>query len=136
MRKIICISLLTLAGLACACHHAHAADAEELAPGFAQCMEKAESTSDSIECLTGAYKHWDKILNENFKKAKEACKDSEQAEKCEKDLMKAQRLWIQYKEAMFPVIDALHGGGSMARMLADEFAASETKKQAQLLQPE
>lgn len=135
MRKILCISLLTLAGIIGLCHQAQAAE-EELAPGFSQCMEKAESTAASIECLTAAYKHWDKILNENFKKAKAACKDSEHSEKCDKDLMKAQKFWIQYKEAMFPVIEELHGGGSMSRMMADEFAASETKKQAQLLQPE
>ena len=136
MRKILAVALVMPACFLFACHPAHAAAPEELAPGFAQCMEKAESTAASIECLTAAYNHWDKILNENFKRAREACKDSEHADKCEKDLVKAQRLWIQYKEAMFPVIDELNGGGSMARLMVNDFAVSETKKQARLLEPE
>lgn len=107
--------------------------AEELAPGFDACTGKAQNTAENLECIEKAYKYWDKILNENFNVAKDACSEAENPKKCASDLVKAQRLWIQYKEAMAPVIDELNGGGSLSRILSNSFIARETKKQAMLL---
>lgn len=118
--------------LFCAPGHAE----EELAPGFDMCAEKAESTADQIECATNAYLYWDKILNANYKKAKSGCEDFEHPKQCVSELLKAQRSWIKYKEEMINVIFMINGGGSLARLQADVFAATETKKQAQLLSAE
>ena len=107
---------------------------EELAPGFSACEEKADNMADNIECAVNAYKYWDEKLNANFKKAKSLCADAENPKACESQLLKAQRLWIQYKEAMAQTLFQIHGGGSLARLESDMFFARETKKQAQLLQ--
>lgn len=108
---------------------------EELAPGFNACTEKAQSTADNLECLTAAYNHWDKILNANFKKAQAACADAMDAKQCRARLLKAQRLWIQYKEAMAEALYGMGGGGTMDNMAVGDFLAEETKKQARLLEP-
>lgn len=109
------------------------AAADELAPGFDACAEKAQSAAESLECLDKAFKYWDKILNENFNAAKDACSEAEKPKQCAQNLIKAQRLWIQYKETMAPLIAELNGGGSLSRILADTFVVRETKKQAKLL---
>lgn len=109
----------------------HAED--ELAPGYNECNDRAESMVDNIECAASAVVHWDRILNANYKKAQEACEGVEKPEQCKKDLLKAQRLWIQYKEVMAEVITNLEGGGSLARLSANTFVARETRKQAELL---
>lgn len=107
--------------------------AEELAPGYDECTQKAQSTVDNIDCLNDAYKYWDKILNDSFNVARDACSEADKPKKCADELLKAQRLWIQYKEAMAPVISELNGGGSLSRLLADTFLVRETRKQARLL---
>lgn len=107
---------------------------EELAPGFNACTEKAQSTVDNLECLTAAYNHWDKVLNANFKKAQAACADAMDAKQCRARLLKAQRLWIQYKAAMAEALYAMGSGGTMDNLTVGDFAARETKKQAQLLE--
>ena len=109
---------------------------EELAPGYNACTEKAQSTADNLECLTAAYNHWDKVLNANFKKAQTACTDTSDAKECRAKLLKAQRLWIQYKEAMGDALYGMGSGGTMDSLTVGHFLAEETKKQAQLLSPE
>lgn len=106
---------------------------EELAPGFHACTDKAQSTADNLECLTAAYEYWDKRLNANFKKAQGACEDTGDAKQCRARLLKAQRLWIQYKEAMGDALYGMGGGGTMDSLTVGTFLAHETKKQAQLL---
>lgn len=110
------------------------AENTELAPGYDACMDKAQSTADYIDCANNAYEHWDKILNARFAQAKQFCANSEKPKECAANLLKAQKLWIQYKEAMYPVIGELNGGGSMSRLEENIFAVKETKKQAELLQ--
>lgn len=128
MRKALITSLTCLFLLAVS-----SVKAEELAPGFDECEGKAQSSADNLECLSQAYTYWDNILNENFKVAKDACSEAERPKVCVANLVKAQRLWIQYKETMASVVMDLNGGGSLSRILANSFLARETKKQAKLL---
>ncbi len=123
---IMAMGLLLVSGVA------HA-ETEELAPGFDACTEKAQSTADNLDCLSEAFTYWDKILNDNFAVSKDACSEVEKPKQCVADLLKAQRLWIQYKEEMAAVIMELNGGGSLSRLLANSFVVRETKKQAKLL---
>ena len=133
LMKSLCAPLflaLTIGGgMSATCARAE----EELAPGFHACTEKAQSTADNLECLTAAYNHWDKALNANFKKAQAACEDTPNAKECRARLLKAQRLWIQYKEAMGDALYGMGGGGTMDSLTVGTFLAEETKKQAQLL---
>ena len=108
---------------------------EELAPGFNVCTEKAKSTVDNLDCLNAAYEYWDKELNANFKKSLAACDDGSDAKQCRAKILKAQRLWVQYKEAMGEALYAMGGRGTLDSLTVGNFAAEETKKQAKLLAP-
>lgn len=134
--KSLCALLFLVLPVCAALCVADARAEEELAPGFHACTEKAQSTADNVECLTAAYNYWDKALNTNFKKAQTACADASDAKECRAKLLKAQRLWIQYKEAMVDALYAMGGGGTMDQLTVGDFAARETKKQAQLLATE
>lgn len=108
---------------------------EELAPGFNACTEKAQSTADNVECYNAAYNYWDKRLNASFSNAQAACGEAPDAKQCRAKLLKAQRLWIQYKEAMADALHASGSGGSLDTLTVGNFLAEETKKQARLLDP-
>lgn len=115
----------------------HAFAEEELAPGFNACIDGSNGvTSNMTECYSAATNYWDKILNANYKSAMRDCANTEHANECKANLLKAQRLWIQYRDAMIPVIIDVGGGGSISRLAADDFYARETKKQAKLLAPD
>lgn len=110
----------------------------ELAPGFDQCMDASNfSTPDMIECVTDAYKYWDKLLNDEYKNAQKICSgkdNNDEVKACQAKLKKTQQAWIQYKENMSDLIgNVLGGGGQLDRFSADVFFAKETKKQALLL---
>ena len=109
---------------------------EEFAPGYSDCLAKAVSSMDIQQCTNDAYTYWDNILNTNYTLALQQCDQASDAKVCREKLRKAQRLWVQYKEAMADAIGELEGGGSLGRLLASDFAASETKKQARLLMPD
>lgn len=125
-RALVACALLMCAGLFVSAAHA----GEELAPDFDACAEKATSTAAQVECSTAASTHWDKVLNANFKKAQTVCADAMDAKQCRAALLKAQRLWIQYKEAMVEALYAMGSGGTMDNLTVGDFAARETKKQA------
>ena len=108
---------------------------EEFAPGYSDCLAKAVSSRDIQQCTNDAYTYWDNILNTNYALALQQCDQASDAKLCREKLRKAQRLWVQYKEAMADAIGELEGG-SLGRLLASDFAASETKKQARLLMPD
>ena len=105
---------------------------EELAPGFNACMEQSGGvTPKMVDCGRAAYEFWDKQLNVEYKKARQACEN----DACRQKLRDMQRHWIKYKEAMssilFQGLDS--GGGSLNRVDAAIFEAEETKKQTGLL---
>ena len=92
-------------------------------------MGKSSSTYDMLQCLNIAYKHWDAKLNANYKKAKQQCASKEDQER----LLKAQRAWLKYKEAMQEYI-INSGEGSMKRLDSLSFAVDVTKMQANELE--
>lgn len=110
------------------------AEDDELAPGFGLCMERSGGvTSEMLECLQQAYDFWDARLNANYKKAKRACQGSADPKACAARLLKAQRAWIQYKEATTELVGLPNEGGSLARLSAMSFLTEETRKQALVL---
>ncbi len=109
--------------------HAASVFAEELAPGYNACMDKASATTEMMECLSKAYQHWDAKLNANYKKRMKQCESKEEKER----LLKAQRAWLKYKQDMQEYI--IHSdNGSMTRMESLSFAVDATKMQAKLLE--
>lgn len=133
LMKSLCALLFLAVAIAGAMSATCARAEEELAPGFHACTEKAQSTADNLECLTAAYEYWDKRLNASFRKAQAACEGAPDARACRAKLLKAQRLWIQYKEAMGDALYGMGGGGTLDNLTVGTFLAEETKKQAQLL---
>ncbi|HIU17797.1 MAG TPA: DUF1311 domain-containing protein [Candidatus Avidesulfovibrio excrementigallinarum] len=124
------LALLVLTGAAPAL-----AEDEEFAPGYSACLEKAVSTMEIQQCTNNAYAYWKTTLDKNFALALRQCEQAEDPDACRQKLHKAQQLWTQYKTAMSEAIAELEGG-SLGRLLASDFAASETKKQARLLMPD
>ena len=122
-----------LPALACAVPLALAAPAcaeEELAPGYNACMDRSDGvTADMIECMNKAYAYLDKRLNAVYKKARADCED----DACRKTLLEAERAWIKYRDAMSSAVWAMNGGGSMSRLMANQFILEETKKQTKWL---
>ena len=105
---------------------------EELAPGFDACLGKSGGVTDKMEaCAQAAYEFWDKQLNAEYKKVRQACDD----DACRQKLRDAQHHWIQYKEAMRGVVYRGIGteGAPQNRLNAVTFEAEETKKQTGLL---
>ncbi|HJD97531.1 lysozyme inhibitor LprI family protein [Mailhella massiliensis] len=125
--------VMLLSGLLLTVVHGAALAEEELAPGYNICMENALSNMDMMDCTQAAYEHWDKVLNENYAVALKACDDAVDPAACRANIKKAERLWVQYKEAMAEAVADLNGGGSLSRLAAESFLAEETKKQATLL---
>lgn len=102
---------------------------EELAPGYDACMERAGGvTADMKECAQAAYEHWDRILNASYSRAKKSLGKTEAG-----NLLKAQRLWVQYRDAMGQSVYDLAGGGTASGLAIIIFMAEETRKQARLL---
>lgn len=124
---LCCLIMLCLAAPALA-------QEEELAPGFNMCMENSGGvTVEMLGCLQTAYDYWDARLNANYKKAKQACRDSGDPKVWSDKLLKAQRAWVQYKELTSDLVQLPNEGGSMARLNAMGFLVEETRKQALLL---
>ncbi|MBQ9579232.1 MAG: DUF1311 domain-containing protein [Ottowia sp.] len=121
-----------LAAFALCAAPALAQQEEELAPGFDACLKKSGGVTDKMEaCSRAAYEYWDKQLNAEYKKVRQACPD----DSCRQKLRDMQRHWIQYKESMSGVVYRGIGteGASMNRLNAVAFEAEETKKQTELL---
>ena len=119
---LVCAVPLALAAPACA--------EEELAPGFNACMDRSGGvTANMIECMNDAHDYLDKRLNQVYKKARTECED----DACRKKLLEAERAWIKYRDAMSDAVWAMNGGGSMSRLMANQFILEETKKQTKWL---
>ncbi len=107
---------------------------EELAPGFDSCMNRSEGvTVDMLMCLNDAYDYWDDRLNDSYAAAMKHCSGSDDPVTCKKNLRDAERLWVQYKNAMGEAVAGLEGGGTLSGVTASSFMVEETKKQAELL---
>jgi len=85
------------------------------------------STYQMVECLAKATEPWDKRLNEAYQ---EALKDAQPEQR--EQLRKAQRLWVQYRDANC-LYYAL-GGGTIARLDAASCAYEMTRKRAEELE--
>lgn len=109
---------------------------EELAPGSDACLEKAEDTASVMQCFGAAQEYWDKLLNANYSAVLADCESEPEPEACRTLVRTAQRHWIQYRDAMSSAIAKMNGGGTIMVQRSAGFLARETKKQAQLLDPE
>lgn len=136
MRKSSFVIGLLCAFLVFSAGAAQAEEEEELAPGFKACMEKAGGVTPNITaCQEEALEYWDKQLNINYKQQMEATKDALRPEARKAALLKAERAWIAYRDAMADFVGDWREGGTLARVIGMSFLLQTTKMQAKFLQP-
>lgn len=115
-------------GLLLISHTAQASD-DLYTKEYQQCIDKADGvTSKIIACANEEYELQDKRLNVAYQILKA---NSSQGQKDK--LKKAQRLWIQYRDANCAFyLDP--EGGSLARILSNDCMVEETAKRAKELE--
>ncbi len=86
-------------------------------------------TAEMVRCLAEATAKWDKRLNEAYR---EALNDKEAPKEQREQLRKAQRLWLQYRDANCEYY-AL-GEGSISRLNAGSCLFDMTKARAKELE--
>ena len=85
------------------------------------------STPEMVDCLNAQAAQWDKKLNAAYKAALDAAEPKQREQ-----LRKAQRLWVQYRDANCTYYSL--GEGSIARVQAAECLRGMTEKRAKELQ--
>ena len=84
------------------------------------------STPEMVDCLNAQAAQWDKKLNAAYKSALDAAEPKQREQ-----LRKAQRLWVQYRDANCAYY--YMGEGSIARIEAAECTRRMTKARAEEL---
>lgn len=122
MRKILLPALLLSASIAQANDKLYTAQ-------YSICMERADGvTYPMLDCIAEELKTQDARLNGAYQKLKSTLS----AER-KKALLKAQRLWIQYRDANCAFYDDPEGG-SYQRLMANECMLRETAERAKELE--
>ena len=115
------------------------ADFNREVPGYEKCMKKATANTDILDCISIARKHYDKLLNDNYKKAMKHCEVRREitggsgVKLCKKKLKEAERAWIKYRDLMAEYVYQVNLG-SIDQLNSAGFVAEETRKQALLLE--
>jgi uncharacterized protein YecT (DUF1311 family) len=94
------------------------------------CLEKPDGQSGpgEIDCIMGETAAWDGVLNAEYKRLLSLLKP-EAAE----DVRKAQRLWLQAREADCRVPYYFYGGGTIVKTLGAECQRDHTADRAILI---
>lgn len=110
---------------------------EELAPGYNECAQNAETSGMSYKCDEAALKYWAPRLEAAYKAARQRCKAAAKPTVCADKLKKFELAWLDYTNARIEDIlgdkDEFggHAWGQMAE--AKAFEARATKAQCQAL---
>lgn len=136
MKKLI-ISMAVLCALS-AVTAGNASAEEELAPGYNKCMEESGySDLPMIDCISQAADYWDKQLNINYQKARQECSNTDNPQKCQQLLQKAERNWIAFKDNFVAYLNEQAGGSAMGtadRLQIAMFLAQANREQSRNLQ--
>lgn len=136
MKKLSVVSGVLCAFLVFAAGAAQAEEEEKVAPGFNACMEKAGGVTPNITaCQEEALEYWDKQLNIYYKKQMAETKEAVNPERRKAALLKAERAWIAYRDAMADFVGDSREGGTLARVIGMSFLLQTTKMQAKFMKP-
>ncbi len=124
MKRIVCSVTA-----ACVLLHVAAAVAQDGKKDDIPDPECDGDTSDMVKCLSDTTAKWDKRLNEAYR---EALNDKEAPKEQREQLRKAQRLWLQFRDANCEYY-AL-GEGSISRVNAASCGFDMTKARAKELE--
>ncbi len=127
MRAIVLAAVLVM-GMAAM---ARAQDAKTVIhnyPAFDACVQKAQTTPDSVGCATDETARWDKRLNAAYQRIMASPQWSTATMTLVRD---AQRTWLAYRAAKCSAEGELEAeGGTLARISAANCVANETALRA------
>ena len=127
-------------------HSAALALALAAAPALAQqppdlqaCIDRTAEAPGSIvqafhACYDESTGYWDKQLNDRYQKARAGCNAAAKPDECRQKLRHAERLWMQYRDAMSAAFDQVSSGAGMGAMPARGTVYRATRHQAEELE--
>ncbi len=129
---------LFLAPLLALCLTAASAFAGEQPPDFQACIDRTENAKGAVvqamlACQDESIRYWDNKLNANYRKAREICAAASEPEECRQKLQRAERLWIQYRDAMSEAFDQVSPGMGLGAMPSRSAVRRTTQHQAEEL---
>ena len=92
-------------------------------PDLQACIDRTADAPGSIvqafhACYDESTGYWDKQLNDRYQKAREGCTAAAKPDECRQKLQHAERLWMQYRDAMSAAFDQVSSGAGMGAMPA------------------
>ena len=129
---------LFLAPLLALCLTAASAFASEQPPDFQACIDRTENAKGAIvqamlACQDESIRYWDNKLTANYRKAREICATASEPEEGRPKLQRAERLWIQYLDAMSETFDQGSPGMGLGAMPSRSAVRRTTQHQAEEL---
>ena len=112
--------------------------AKDQPPDLQACIERtADATGPIVQAFHACYNEstgwWDNKLNANYRKAREVCAAAPKPEECREKLQRAERLWMQYRDAMSEAFDQVSAGAGMGAMPSRGSVYRATRRQAEEL---
>ncbi|MDR2368504.1 MAG: DUF1311 domain-containing protein [Deltaproteobacteria bacterium] len=109
------------------------AEEETPTPGLDNCLENASEYQEISTCYFNASEYWDKILNDNYAKAKNQCKQAADERLCSQSLLSAQRTWLAYRDSFSKSLYDIMGTNRVTDIQSSKFIYMATKSQALIL---
>ena len=130
MKHTFCTAALLALSLTAA-----SALAQEKAPDFQACIDRtADAPGPVVQAFHACYDestgYWDKQLNERYQKARAGCDAAAKPDECRQKLRDAERLWMQYRDAMSAAFDQGSSGAGMGALPSRGAVLRATRHQA------
>ncbi|MBR6976399.1 MAG: DUF1311 domain-containing protein [Ottowia sp.] len=108
------------------------------APDLQACIDRTAYREDvPVQAFHACYDestgYWDKQLNDRYQKARAGCAAATKPDECRQKLRHAERLWMQYRDAMSAAFDQVSSGAGMGAMPARGTVYRATRHQAEEL---
>ena len=109
------------------------------APDLQACIDRTADAPGSVvqafhACYDESTGYWDKQLNDRYQKARAGCAAAAKPEECRQKLKHAERLWMQYRDAMSAACDQVSSGAGMGALPARGAVYRATRHQAEELE--
>ena len=107
-------------------------------PDLQACIDRTADAPGSVvqafhACYDESTGYWDKQLNDRYQKARAGCAAAAKPDECRQKLRHAERLWMQYRDAMSAAFDQVSSGAGMGAMPARGTVYRATRHQAEEL---
>ena len=104
-------------------------------PDLQACIDRTADAPGSIvqafhACYDESTGYWDKQLNDRYQKARAGCNAAAKPDECRQKLGHAERLWMQYRDAMSAAFDQVSSGAGMGALPSRGAVLRATRHQA------